>query len=42
MEPWNIRFAKWKREGMEHFRQHTSMFNGLLNTVRGDIVKSYI
>jgi len=39
---WNIRFAKWKREAMEHFRQHTTMFNGLLNTVRSDIVKSII
>jgi hypothetical protein len=27
---------------MEHFRQHTTMFNGLLNTVRSDIVKSII
>jgi hypothetical protein len=42
LELWNIRFAKWKREGMEHFRQHTTMFNGLLNTVRDDIVKSII
>jgi hypothetical protein len=23
---------------MEHFRQNTAMFNGLLNTVRSDIV----
>jgi hypothetical protein len=23
---------------MEHFRQHTTMFNGLLDTVRSDIV----
>jgi hypothetical protein len=38
----DIRFAKWKREGMEHFRQHTAMFNGLLNTVCSDIVKSII
>ena len=38
---WNggdIRFAKWKRETMEHFRQQTTMFNGLLNTVHSDIV----
>jgi hypothetical protein len=34
----DIRFAKWKREAMEHFRQHTTMFNGLLDTVRSDIV----
>jgi len=34
----NIRFAKWKREGMEHFRKHTTMFNGLLNTVLSEIV----
>ncbi|KAH9035340.1 cytochrome P450 [Lactarius pseudohatsudake] len=32
-------FAKWKREGMEHFREHTTMFTGLLNAVRGDISK---
>jgi len=35
--PWMIyipeRFAKWKREGMEHFQEHTAMFNGLLNSV---------
>ncbi|KAF8503337.1 cytochrome P450 [Russula emetica] len=41
--PWMIhipeRFAKWKREGTEHFRQHTAMFNGLLNTVFSDIAK---
>ena len=24
---------------MEHFRQHTAMFNGLLNTVLSDIVR---
>ena len=38
---WNegyIRFAKWKREAMERFRRHTTMLNGLMNTVRGDIV----
>jgi len=33
-----IRFAKWKREGIEHYRQHTTMFNGLMDTVRSDIV----
>jgi hypothetical protein len=38
LEPWNIRFAKWKREGMEHFRRDTAMFNGLLGTVCSDIV----
>ena len=37
-----IRFVKWKREGMEHFRQHTVMFNGLLNTVSSDIVSNYM
>ena len=35
---WNSRFAKWKREGLEHFRQHTAMFSGLLNTVYHDLV----
>ncbi|KAI0256923.1 cytochrome P450 [Lactifluus subvellereus] len=33
------RFARWKREGRQHFIQHTSMFNALLNTVRTDICK---
>jgi hypothetical protein len=42
LELWSIRFAKWKRETMVHFRQHTAMFNGLLDTVRSDIVKSII
>ncbi|KAH8980328.1 cytochrome P450 [Lactarius hatsudake] len=41
--PWMMyipeRFAKWKREGMEHFREHTTMFTGLLNAVRGDVSK---
>ena len=32
------RFARWKREGFEHFRQHTAMFNRCLNTVCDDIV----
>jgi hypothetical protein len=26
---------------MEHFRQHSAMFNGLLDTVSDDIVGSY-
>jgi len=34
----NPRFARWKREGLEHFRQHTAMFNRCLNTVCDDIV----
>ena len=34
----NPRFARWKREGFEHFRQHTAMFNRCLNTVCDDIV----
>ena len=34
----NPRFARWKREGLEHFRQHTIMFNRLLNVVYDDIV----
>ncbi|KAH9066399.1 cytochrome P450 [Lactarius vividus] len=34
-----LRFAKWKREGMEHFREHTTMFTGLLNAVRSDVSK---
>ena len=38
LERWNVRFAKWKREAMGHFRQHTTMFNGLFNTVYSDIV----
>ncbi|KAH9996758.1 cytochrome P450 [Russula vinacea] len=41
--PWMInipsRFAKWKREVMEHFKQHSAMFNGLLDTVFNDIAK---
>ncbi|KAI0256928.1 cytochrome P450 [Lactifluus subvellereus] len=39
--PWMMlipeRFARWKREGRQHFMRHTSMFNALLNTVRSDI-----
>lgn len=35
---WDPRFARWKREGLEHFRQHTTMFNRLLNAVYDDIV----
>ena len=38
---WYSRFAKWKREAMEHFRQHSAMFNGLLDTVSNDIVSKY-
>ncbi len=34
----NDRFAKWKREGMEQFKQYNAMFNGLLDAVRSDIV----
>ena len=34
----NPRFARWKREGFEHFRQHTALFNRCLNTVCDDIV----
>ncbi|KAH9041418.1 cytochrome P450 [Lactarius hengduanensis] len=41
--PWMMhipeRFAKWKREGRKHFRDHTNMFNALLNAVRGDVSK---
>ncbi len=33
-----LSFAKWKREGRKHFREHTSMFNALLNAVRSDVV----
>ncbi|KAH9975165.1 cytochrome P450 [Russula compacta] len=33
------RFARWKREGMELFKQHTALFNGLLNAVCSDITK---
>ncbi|KAH9990618.1 cytochrome P450 [Russula vinacea] len=36
------RFAKWKREGMERFEQHSAMFNGLLDTVSNDIVSRYL
>jgi len=32
------RFARWKREGLEHHRQDTAMFNRLLNTVYRDLV----
>ena len=35
---WDPRFARWKREGLEHFGQHTTMFNRLLNAVYDDIV----
>ena len=34
----NPRFARWKREGLEHFRRHTAMFNRCLNTVCDDVV----
>jgi len=34
----NFRFARWKREGLEHFRRHTAMFNGRLKAVYDDIV----
>ena len=34
----NPRFARWKREGLEHFRQHTAIFNKCLNTTCDDIV----
>jgi hypothetical protein len=37
---WNNRFAKWKREGIEHFRQHTAMFKRPLNTIYDDIVRA--
>ncbi|KAH9001032.1 cytochrome P450 [Lactarius akahatsu] len=41
--PWMMhipeRFAKWKREGRKQFRDHTNMFTGLLNAVRGDVSK---
>ena len=36
----NPRFARWKREGFEHFRQHTALFNRCLNTVCDDIVSA--
>jgi hypothetical protein len=34
----NDRFAKWKREGMEYFKQYNAMFNGLFDAVRSDVV----
>lgn len=37
----NPRFARWKREGLEHFRQHTEMFHRCLNTVCDDIVSQH-
>ncbi|KAI9446203.1 cytochrome P450 [Lactarius indigo] len=41
--PWMMhipeRFAKWKREGRKHFRDHSNMFDALLNAVRGDVSK---
>ncbi|KAI0245805.1 cytochrome P450 [Lactifluus subvellereus] len=41
--PWMIhipeRFAKWKREGRQHFMQTSEIFMALLNTVRSDISK---
>ncbi|KAH9990619.1 cytochrome P450 [Russula vinacea] len=41
--PWMIhipmRFAKWKREGMEYFKQYSAMFKGLLDTVSNDLTK---
>ncbi|KAH9996919.1 cytochrome P450 [Russula vinacea] len=33
------RFAKWKREGVEYFKQHSAMFSGLLDAVSKDIAK---
>ena len=36
----NPRFARWKRERLEHFRQHTALFNRCLNTVCDDIVSA--
>jgi len=35
------RFARWKREGLEYFQQHTEMFHRCLNTVCDDIVSQY-
>ena len=35
---WNARFAKLKRGAMEHFRQHSAFFNGLLDAVSKDMV----
>ncbi|KAI9459465.1 cytochrome P450 [Lactarius psammicola] len=41
--PWMMHipesFAKWKREGRKSFKEHTNMFNGLLNSVRSDVSK---
>ncbi|KAI9454045.1 cytochrome P450 [Lactarius psammicola] len=39
--PWMMyipeRFAKWKREGLQHAAEHHEMFQRLLNRVRGDL-----
>jgi hypothetical protein len=36
-----IRFAKWKREGLQTFAEASEMFRGLLNRVKVDIVRIY-
>ena len=33
-----IRFARWKYEGREYFKQHNAMFERLFNRVRSDTV----
>ncbi|KAI0302277.1 cytochrome P450 [Russula brevipes] len=41
--PWMIhipeRFARWKREGMGHYKRDTAMFTGLMDAVINDIAK---
>ncbi|KAI0293124.1 cytochrome P450 [Russula brevipes] len=41
--PWMIhipeRFARWKREAMEHYRQHTAIFTGRVEKVIIDMTK---
>ena len=37
-----IRFAKWKREGLETFAEDSEMFKGLLNRVKVDLVRIYL
>jgi hypothetical protein len=37
-----IRFAKWKREGLRAFAEHSEMFRDRLNRVKADLVRLYL
>ena len=41
LSEWDVRFAKWKCEAMEHFRQHSAFFSGLLDTVSREMVGGF-